>query len=252
MRAFSHFFPAALLALICTLSIAEEAGDKKLKMSVFAPAKETEAQLKYYLDKIEKDLANKEDYSEAEQKRVGLDASTVAVLGLVLGHHDEKTTFKQGASTLIELAGELAANSDDYESANEALGNLKKVVAKPVKGEAVAWEEPVADLAMLMQQVPIVNASLRKAVNGRRFSRDAKRSAGRAVTLAVIAQASMMDTSYCGDEEDEKAWQKICADMRDACSEVYKAMLDKDQKRAKAANAKVVETCDACHHKFRD
>ena len=116
----------------------------------------------------------------------------------------------------------------------------------------MTWDEPVADLAMLMQQVPIVNASLRKGVNGRRFSRDAKRSAGRAVTLAVIAQASMMDTTYCGDEEDEKAWKKICADMRDACAEVYKAMLDKDQKRAKAANAKVVETCDACHHKFRD
>ena len=134
MRAFSHFFFAALLALVCTLSVAEEAGTKQVKMSVFAPAKETEAELKYFLGKIEQDLGNKDNYSAAEQKRVGLDASTVAVLSLVLGHHDEKTALKQSASRLIEVAGELADNSDDYDAAKDALAALKKVVADPPKG----------------------------------------------------------------------------------------------------------------------
>ena len=62
----------------------------------------------------------------------------------------------------------------------------------------------------------------------------------------------MMNTDYCGDEDDEKAWKKICVDMRDACTDVYKALLAGDQDKAKAGNQRVVETCDACHHRFRD
>ena len=62
----------------------------------------------------------------------------------------------------------------------------------------------------------------------------------------------MAHTDYCGDEEDEKEWKQICAEMRDACADIYKALMAKDQEKAKAGNARVVKTCDACHHRFRD
>jgi len=101
--------------------------------------------------------------------------------------------------------------------------------------------------------VPIVNDKLRRGVNDkRRFERNAESTSVHAVTLAAIANASMMDTNYCSDEADEKEWEKICVDMRDACADIYKALLEKDQEKAKVGNARVVESCDACHHKFRD
>ena len=226
----------------------------KLKVSAFAPLKETEAQLKYFIEKIGKDLSDKEEFSEAESLRIGLDASTVSVLALTLGMHDQKSKLQPIASQLIELSGAVAENAEDFDAAKKAHDALLAAFKKPVKPEKpqpIDLDEPVADLAMLMQQVPIVNNGLRKGVNDKRFARSAqKRTAPKAVTLAAIANASMMDTNYCSDEEDEKAWKAICADMRDACADVYKALMKKDQAAAKKANQRVVETCDACHHKF--
>ena len=232
---------------------ATKAGDSsKHKVSLFAPVKDTEAQLKYFIQKIGRDLADKSEYGEAQIKRVGLDASTVSVLAYTLGIHDQESKLKPAASKLIELAGEVAENSEDFDATKAAHDALAAAFAKPEKADPVDAGEPVADLAMLMQQVPIVNAGLRKGVDDkRRFARSAKRTAPRAVTLAAIAHASMMDTNYCSDEDDEKAWKSICADMRDACADVYKALMKKDQDAAKKANQRVVETCDACHDKFR-
>ena len=225
----------------------------KLKVSAFAPVKDAEAQLKYFVTKIGRDLDDKEDFGEAQHKRIALDGSTVSVLALTLGMHDKKSELKSAASKLIEHAVELVESSEDFDAAKSAHSALMKALDEKPAGEALSWEEPVADLALLMQQVPIVNDGLRRGVNDkRRFKRNATKTAARAVTLAAIANASMMDTSYCADEDDEKAWKQICADMRDACVDVYKALLEKDQAKAKAGNAKVVESCDACHHKFRD
>lgn len=227
--------------------------DSSAKVSSFAPVKEVEKQLQYFVDKIGRDLADPDEYGESEQRRVGLDGSTVAVLALTLGMHDEETKLKESASKLIELSSDLVYSADTFADAKQAHSALKAAVETKPKGEKVSWDEPAADLAMLMEQVPIVNDQLRRGVSDRRrFKRNAKRTAGRAVTLAAIAHASMMDTTYCGDEDDEKAWKEICADMRDACREVYEALMKADQEKAKAANAKVVETCDACHHRFRD
>jgi len=263
MKNRSHALLVSLFCLILLLpGFAQEAEKKaekksKVKVSAFAPLKETEAQLKYFIEKIGKDLSDKEEFGEAEGKRIGLDASTVSVLALTLGMHDQKSKLQPVALQLIELSGAVAENAEDFDKAKKAHDALLAALTKPAKPEKkpkpLELDEPVADLAMLMQQVPIVNAGLRKGVDDkRRFARNAqKRTAPKAVTLAAIANASMMDTNYCGDEEDEKAWKAICADMRDACADVYKALMKKDQAAAKKANQRVVETCDACHDKFR-
>lgn len=242
-----------LLSPVNAQDAAEGAKEKsKHKVSHFAPLKDTEAQLKYFIQKIARDLSDKAEYGEAQIKRVGLDASTVSVLAFTLAIHDKESKFKPAASKLMALATEVADNADEFDDAKKAHEALAAVFAKPEKGDDVVLDEPVADLAMLMQQVPIVNAGLRKGVDDkRRFSRNAKRTAPKAVTLAAIANASMLDTNYCSDEDDEKAWKAICADMRDACADVYMALMKKDQAAAKEANQRVVETCDACHDKFR-
>lgn len=245
---------AVVVAIFVTVTVglaqAEEA--KPVKVSTFAPMKDVASQLDYFVERIEKDLADGTEYGEAEQKRVRLDASTVAVLSLMLGMHDEPGDLKKSASKLAELAGTLVDSSEDREAANKTLSEIKTAIKSKPESDPLTWDEPVADLALLMQQVPIVNDGVRRAVNDtRRFSRNAVSNAPRAVTLAAIAQASLIDTSYCGDEEDEKAWKAICADMRDACADVYKALLAKDQDKAKEANARVVKSCDACHDRFR-
>lgn len=224
-----------------------------LKVSSYAPVKAAEKQLAYFVGKIEKDLASKEEFGDGQQTRVGLNASTVSVLALSLGMHDEDTPLKASATKLIELATELADNSDDFEAATEHFAALKNAIEAKPKSDPATWDEPVADLAMLMQQVPIVNNDIRRGVTDkRRFARNAARTAEKVVTLAALAQASLIDTNYCSDESEEQEWQKICADMRIACGEVYQALMAKDQAKAKAGNAKVVAACDACHEKFRD
>lgn len=224
-----------------------------IKTSSFAPVKDTEAELEFFVKKISKDLEDEDEFGEDQHNRIGLDSSTVAVLALTLGMHDEESDFKPAAEKLVELAVKLAENADDFDSANKTYAELKAAFEEKPKGAKLSWDAPVADIAALMKQVPIVNNGVRKGVNDeRRFARTAKKTAQKVVTLAAIAHVSMMNTDYCGDEDDEKAWKQICVDMRDACTDVYKALLAKDQEKAKAGNDRVVESCDACHHRFRD
>ena len=233
-------------------SVAQDAHEK-VKVSAFAPVKATEAELKYFVTKIGKDLEDKEDYGEDQHKRIVLDTSTVSVLALTLAMHDKDNAYKQAAGKIVELAIEVGENAEDFDDATSSYEKLKKSLDEKPKSESLDWHASVADIDALMRQVPIVNDKVRRGVNDkRRFDRNAKKVAQKAVTLAAIAQVSMMNTDYCGDEDDEKAWQKICADMRDACADVYRALMEKDQDKAKAGNARVVETCDACHHRFRD
>lgn len=243
----------ALAVLVFFIFSAGAEEKSKIKVSAFAPVKDAEAQLEYYVEKIGQDLSDKEDFGEAHHKRIGLDAATVAVLALHLGLHDEETKLKSSASKIIEVASELADNAEDFDAAAKSHASLVAAMKTRPEGEEPSWDEPVADLASLMQQVPIINDKLRRGVNDkRRFERNATKTAAHAVTLAAIANASMMDSNYCSDEDEEKEWKKICADMRDACADVYRALLKKDQDAAKKGNQRVVESCDACHHKFRD
>ncbi len=159
--------------------------------------------------------------------------------------------LRRPAAKLIELAVELAGSSDDMVAAKEKLAEFKAAATSSDAAKELIWE-PTAELVYLMKQVPNVNAPLRRGVWNRRFARSIDRTAGHAVTLAAIAQASMLDTTYCGDEEDEMEWQRICAELRDASAQVYKALRAKDQEKAKDGADRIAKTCDACHHRFRD
>jgi hypothetical protein len=242
-----HAFSAALL--LSTSVLAQPATSPSV--STYAPLADVLSELNAYLDRLTVDVADQASYGEDQKGRILKDASTVAVLGLMLGMHDQENARKKSAAVLVELAGALAANTDDFQSARAALGKLKAAWEDPTEGEPLTWE-PVADLAVLMQQVPIVNNALRRGVTSRRFDRTIDKTAGHAVTLAAIAQASLLDTTYCGDEEGEQEWRKICAEMRDAAAGVYQAVRAKDQEAAKLGMDRIVATCDACHHRFRD
>lgn len=228
---------------------AESPGDTK--PSSYAPAADLISQVDDFVSSLDMDLEDKDDYGEDRQTRVAQDASTLAAVALVLGKHDEKNKLQAAAPALIKASRDLADNASDYDAAKQALAEVHAALKSTGDGAQLEWTE-VADLSLLMKQVPVVNNTLRRGVTGRRFERSVDKNAGHAATLAAIAQAVIVDTAYCADEAGEARWAEICIDMRDAAAEVSQAVRKVDQKAAEAALAKLVTTCDACHHEFRD
>lgn len=218
--------------------------------SAYAPLEDVLGQVEMYLKQIESDLEEETEYAEDEQDRVAKSANTLIALAQVLGNHDEASARKKSARELVTAAREVARNTKDFATAKSASVRLRAALSAE-SGEEVSWE-PVADLQELMKQVPIVNNRLRSGVNGSRFSRLIDQNAGHAATLAAIAQASLFDTDYCIDEKGEALWKEICAEMRDAAAATGIAVRRKDQAAAKEGLARLVETCDRCHHAFRD
>ena len=244
-----HWFVVILFCLSSVTLAAETA--EAPPASQYAPIKDLQQQIGFFMKRINKDLGDKEEYGEDQQGRVAKDATTLAAIGLVLANHDTDNPHKKSASMIIKAAASLSEGADDFDASKEQLAQLQAALESKDGGEKVEWG-PVANLQYMMQQVPIVNNSLRRGVSGRRFKREADKLAGYSATLAAMAQASMYDTDYCADESDEAKWKKICGDMRDASAAVSKAVREGDQKKAEVQLAKLVETCDACHHAFRD
>jgi len=240
---------AGVVTLLLTGLLAAER-PKQPKPSTYAPAKDLLAQLDYFIERIEADLQG-EEYGEDQTGRVEKNATTIVAIALVLGMHDEDNKIKKSASALIKTSGDLVGKAENREKATVAFAAVKKALDEPGDGPAIRWDA-VTDLALLMQQVPIVNNNLRRCVGSRRFKRSADRSAGYAATLAAIAQASLVDTSYCGDEDEEAKWIRFCEEMRSAAAEVNAAVHRLDQPAAKAGLVKVVKSCDDCHAVFVD
>lgn len=236
--------------LICLLFAIGAVGDELSKPSKYAPLADVLGQLEMYVKQIESDLELESDYGPDEQDRVLKSANTVIALAQVLGNHDEDSPRKKGAAGMITAARDVSRQAGDYAMAKSAAGKLREALSVET-GEEVSWE-PVADLQELMKQIPIVNNRLRNGVNGSRFARLIDQNAGHAATLAAMAHVSMFDTDYCIDEEGEALWRTICAEMRDAAAATATAVRQKDQEAAQVGLARLVETCDRCHHAFRD
>ena len=242
-----HF---ALLILVSGLPLIAADKAELKKPSSFASAQEVVAQIEIFVKQIETDLGGESEYGDEQKGRVVKDASTLVVLAQLLGNHDEDHPLKKAAAALVTASRKLADDADEAATAKQALAAVKEAL-KSTAGGTVA-KEPVAELAQLMKQVPIVNNKLRSGVTGRRFDRTIDQNAGYATTLAAIAEASQADTAYCSSKEEEGTWAKICLEMRDAAAEVRAALRSKDQAAAKTGLEKLVKTCDACHHVFRD
>ena len=224
-------------------------GDEPPKVSQFAPAVDLNAQVTYYLGRLDEALADPNDYDEAKQSRVGKDSNTLAALALSLALHDMESKYRDGA--LLKASQKLAEGSGEYAPAAAAAAEVKAAAAggdeKP--GE-IKWGK-VASLSALMKQVPVVNNSLKRGLEPARFQRQAAQSAGQAATLAAIAQAVIFDDEYASDAADAAQWQTLCQQMRDAAAEVNAAVHAGKADEAQAAMKRLAKNCDACHEKFR-
>ena len=87
------------------------------KVSRFAPADDLARQAEYYVKELENSVASKDEYKD-DQEKLTKDASTLAVIALALGMHDQPNKYKARAGVLIKAA-QAAAATKDYESAQE-------------------------------------------------------------------------------------------------------------------------------------
>lgn len=221
------------------------------KASTFAPAADLLAQVDFFIARVEESLADPAKFDLAKQSRTLKDAHTLAALGYVLESHDEAFPAQASMPALVAAAQSLAKAEANAQAASEALARIKQARA----GEAAAGQAPraekIASLAALMKQVPLVHTRLQRGTRPGRLERGAEESAGLSATLAAMAQAAMHDEEYAKTPEDAAAWAQFCAQMRDAAGEVNSAIHDKDQQRVTAGMSRMLQSCEACHAKFR-
>jgi len=237
--------------LMLAFLLAAAAGNAtNTKPSQYAPADDLEHQVKTLMDQLHKDLATKDEYEDKQKGRVERDANTVAVLALVLGNHDQANGLRGSAAAVIQAATTLAEESGDYAAARAALAKLDAALDMSSSGK-VKWSA-VGNIEQLMLQVPILNTSLRRAVNGRRFAKSRDKASALVACLAAIAQVSIFDDTYCSDDEDQAKWISFCVAMRDAAAGCNKAVHGNSPDGAKEALTKMMLSCDNCHAVFRD
>ncbi len=219
--------------------------------SSYAPYEDLLRQADFYLSRVEETLAG-EKLDMAGQSRLLKDAHTLAMLGLVLSQHDTDFPERAAMSAFVKGAQDLAAADGEREKSQTALADLKAARAgNPVTEVLPLKWQHVASLPLVMKQVPLIHASLKRGATARRLERSREEAAGQAAALAAIAQASIFDDEYASSPEDIAAWQEICASMRDAAGEVNVAVRAGDADRVEAAMSKMLQSCEACHEKFR-
>ena len=133
--------------------VADEVPDEvpdKAAPSAFAPAKDLEQQITYFVKRLDKQLADEADYNEDRQINVERDASTLAVIAVVLANHDQPGELK--ASALLSSAQSLVEAAGDYAEAIQSLQALKDALAVKEDSASVDWESSGVDLSVLMKQ----------------------------------------------------------------------------------------------------
>jgi hypothetical protein len=244
-------FVVLLVVTLLTSSFASDPVGVDAKPSTYAPAKDLEAQVAEFMDRIEKDLESAGEYGEDQQDRVVKNGNTLAVIALVLSNHDDAVSLKAPAAKMIEASLNLAEAAGDYSEAKSAFAQLQAVLNSSGQQQPLKWES-VGDISELMLQVPILNTSLRRGVLGRRFSSTKDKSAALAATLAAIAHISVYDDTYCSDEEELRVWKELSIRMRDAAAACNIAVRAGDQDKAKYWLKELTRSCDDCHDEFRE
>ncbi len=215
-------------------------------VSAYAPAEILLGQVEQYMTRMEEVVATPDEYKDGAV-RIAHDSNTMIVIALALGLHDEDSKLKASAPAILKAAQAVAA-TEDYEAAKEAVGKLKAAVTEGGKGPELKWEK-VASLKELMEQVPLIHASIRRRVS-RRFEKNTEGIAGDAATVAAIAQGTLPNTDETKEPEKTEEWVKYSIQMRNAAAEVLTAAKANNEEAANAAFTKLDQSCHDCHKVF--
>ncbi|MDZ7617422.1 MAG: hypothetical protein U1E05_10480 [Patescibacteria group bacterium] len=215
-------------------------------VSAYAPADVLVGQVDQYMTRLEESVASPDEYKDGAS-RIARDSNTMIVIALALGLHDQDSKLKANAPAILKAAQDVAA-AEGYESAKETIGKLKTAIADGGEGPELKWEK-VASLKELMEQVPLVHASIRRRVS-RRFAQNAEGISGDAATVAAIAQGTIANTDETIAPEKSDEWLKYSLQMRNAAAELLVAAQAKDEEAAQAAFTKLDQSCHDCHVVF--
>lgn len=216
--------------------------------STYAPAKDLEFQIEHLMQRIKGDLEDASRY-ERRVKRVLRDANTIAVLAMVMAHHDEPHRLRDQALGVLEAARVLAAKASRHADAVQAYEKLVAATTTPSAAQTVAWG-PVANIEHLMLQIPELDRSLKAALKPSSFSATRQEAASLASTIAAISHMSLFDDTYCKDNDDREAWIELCTLMRDAAADVHAAIEQGNLDAAQRALRPLTRTCTDCHEHF--
>ncbi|MDO4583831.1 MAG: hypothetical protein Q4D62_06975 [Planctomycetia bacterium] len=212
--------------------------------TAYAPVEMLGEQLEAFVENLEKTLESDEDFEDTKG-RIARDANTVAALALVLGLHDQPNPYKVAASNIIAAAQTLAGDAD-YATTKANFEALKASL-KSTDGKNLAWDVPVANLAQLMKEVPLLDGKIKSGI--RRF-RKTDEMAGYAVALAAIFQVSTANVGETCDATKGTEWIAFCLESRDDAGALANALTAKDKKASQKAYDKLTKSCDECHAIF--
>lgn len=215
------------------------------KVSSFAPAKYVEAQIEEYIKELEQAVETENEYADSKEGVVK-GASTLVLLAVAAGLHDEENKYKAAAPGLIAATQQLLA-ANDYAAAYKAVQAVKKAASSQGDPGTVKWEK-LASLKVLMEQVPLVNSRIKRYM--RRFSRSPEVIAANAAAIAVIAQGSMANADETTKPSEVAKWHEFCVQMRDAAGLLVAAADAKDETAGETAMAKLQQSCEDCHAVF--
>ena len=104
------------------------------KISEFAPVEDLLGQVDFFIGRASESLADPADFDGAKQSRTVKDASTLAVLALMLSMHDHDFASKAGMPSLLVASRQLADAGDNYDRASQALSRIKaRGPARPIR-----------------------------------------------------------------------------------------------------------------------
>jgi hypothetical protein len=257
-------FATIVVSGVLLVSSAVHAADAP-KVSTFAPAEDLANQVGQYIKAMKSVVADEQEYKDSEGKVVR-DASTLAVIALAIGLHDQDSKYKSNAAALLKAAQDVAATKD-FESAKKAVDALEAVATKEGTGGGDLKWEKVAPLPELMKQVPMVHNKLKLNVKAESLKKIAKALAegngkaaaekklkdwaGYSAVIAAIAQGTIADTSATKNADQVKLWQQFSRAMRDDAGAVNAAIHKVDPTAATNAMKKLNQSCEDCHKVFK-
>jgi hypothetical protein len=175
-------------------------------------------------------------------------ANAIVALAQVLGNHESDSHWKPAAAQTMTAAAALS-RAKDYAAAHAAYEQLVAASKSTVAGATPKWEK-AARLGMLMEEVQLLNNSLRKGL--RRIERTKESGARDAAVMAAFAQASLYDTHEVKNEADLPQWYEMAGEMRAAAAELSARYGAADEAGTKTALARVEKSCATCHEKFHN
>jgi hypothetical protein len=197
-----------------------------------------------YVAALEEAVAGEDAYNDCKED-LARDSNTLIVIVWALGSEAGKY-----APPAVMAAAEGVADTKDYPSAKQAVGQLKAAIGQIGKTTGPLAASPRASLPQLMKEVPILSTKLKRNVQGDRLKSKAKETAGASAVLAAIAMASAKKIEMAKTPAEVDKWCKLCADFGRVARAANAGIHAGDAKATAAAMTGLNQSCDDCHAVF--